>query len=96
MIGLVSIFFCSRYSASSCFVKGAGKLVYTVENHLNIKPGETTEDREYSLEVVRCIGACGLAPVMMVDEVTHGQVKASKMVKIIESYRDAPAEKPGT
>ncbi len=81
---------------TACFVKGAGKLVYAVENYLNIKPGETTEDREYSLEVVRCIGACGLAPVIMIDEVTHGQVKASKMVKIIESYRDAPAEKPGT
>ena len=81
---------------TACFVKGAGKLVDSVENHLNIKPGETTEDREYSLEVVRCIGACGLAPVIMIDETTHGQVKASKMVKIIESYRDAPAEESGT
>ena len=49
--------------------------------------GETTEDREYSLDVVRCLGACGLAPVVVIDEDTHGQVEPSKVVEIVESYR---------
>jgi NADH:ubiquinone oxidoreductase subunit E len=49
--------------------------------------GETTEDREYSLEIVRCIGACGLAPVMVVDEDTHGMVDPSEIVEIVENVR---------
>ena len=74
---------------TACFVKGSGKLLETLEGHLGVTMGETTDDREYSLEVVRCIGACGLAPVIMVDETTHGQVKQGKVVSIVESYRGA-------
>jgi NADH:ubiquinone oxidoreductase subunit E len=58
-----------------------------VEEHLKISIGETTEDREYSLEVVRCLGACGLAPVMVIDDVTHGQLDPKEIVDIVESYR---------
>ncbi len=72
---------------TACFVKGARKLFDTLERHLNVSIGETTEDREYSLEVVRCLGACGLAPVMVIDETTYGQVDPSKIVEIVESYR---------
>jgi predicted molibdopterin-dependent oxidoreductase YjgC/NADH:ubiquinone oxidoreductase subunit E len=72
---------------TACFVKGARKLLDTLERHLNISVGETTEDREYSLEVVRCLGACGLAPVMVIDENTHGRLDPSEVVKIAESYR---------
>ncbi len=77
---------------TACFVKGSGKLLETLEGHLGVTMGETTEDREYSLEVVRCIGACGLAPVIMVDETTHGQVKQGKVVSIVESYRGSGAQ----
>jgi formate dehydrogenase major subunit len=72
---------------TACFVKGSGKLLDMLHRHLKVDVGETTEDREYSLDVVRCIGACGLAPVMVVDEETYGQVDPSKIIGIVESVR---------
>ena len=72
---------------TACFVKGSALLVENVEEHLKVSIGETTEDREYSLEVVRCLGACGLAPVIVVDDVTHGQLDPKEIVDIVESYR---------
>ena len=72
---------------TACFVKGSGKLLDTLTRHLKVSVGETTEDKEYSLEVVRCIGACGLAPVMVVDEETHGMVDPSEIVEIVEDVR---------
>lgn len=55
---------------------------------LSLKPGECTEDRQFSLDVVRCLGACGLAPVMVVDEDTHKQVKEAKLDQILEKYQE--------
>jgi len=72
---------------TACFVKGSGKLLDTLSRHLKVSVGETTEDKEYSLEVVRCVGACGLAPVMVIDEETHGQVDPSEIIGIVESVR---------
>ncbi|MCF8146441.1 MAG: molybdopterin-dependent oxidoreductase [Deltaproteobacteria bacterium] len=72
---------------TACFVKGSGKLLDVLHRHLKVDVGETTEDREYSLEVVRCIGACGLAPVMVIDEETHGQVDPSKIIGLVEAVR---------
>ena len=72
---------------TACFVKGSGKLLDTLSRHLEVNIGETTEDREYSLEVVRCIGACGLAPVMVIDEETYGMVDPSEIVEIVEDVR---------
>ncbi|MBW1734457.1 MAG: molybdopterin-dependent oxidoreductase [Deltaproteobacteria bacterium] len=72
---------------TACFVKGSGKLLDTLSRHLQVDVGETTDDREYSLEVVRCIGACGLAPVMVIDEETHGMVDPSEVVGIVEQVR---------
>jgi predicted molibdopterin-dependent oxidoreductase YjgC/NADH:ubiquinone oxidoreductase subunit E len=77
---------------TACFVKGSARLMETLQQHLKIQVGETTEDREYSLDVVRCLGACGLAPVMVIDEETHGQVDPKKIVEIVESYRGAEDE----
>lgn len=75
---------------TACFVKGSGQLLDILDRHLKVEVGGTTDDREYSLEVVRCVGACGLAPVMVVDEATHGQVESKKIVEIVESYRGGP------
>ncbi|MBW1786245.1 MAG: molybdopterin-dependent oxidoreductase [Deltaproteobacteria bacterium] len=80
---------------TACFVKGAGKMLEKLEQHLRIGVGETTEDREFSLDIVRCLGACGLAPVMVVDEVTHGMLDASEVVDIVESYREAAEAEEG-
>ena len=72
---------------TACFVKGSGNLLDILDRHLKVEVGGTTDDREYSFEVVRCIGACGLAPVMVVDETTYGQVDPKEIVDIVESYR---------
>ncbi len=72
---------------TACFVKGSGKLLDILHRHLHVDVGQTTDDREYSLEVVRCVGACGLAPVMVVDNETHGQMDPSKIIGIVESVR---------
>jgi predicted molibdopterin-dependent oxidoreductase YjgC/NADH:ubiquinone oxidoreductase subunit E len=72
---------------TACFVKGSARIMETLERHLKIGVGETTADREYSLDVVRCLGACGLAPVMVIDEDTHGQVDPKEVVDIVEGYR---------
>jgi formate dehydrogenase major subunit len=73
---------------TACFVNGSGKILETIQRHLKVDVGETTDDREYSLDVVRCIGACGLAPTMVVDDITHGQVDPSKVVELVEGYRN--------
>jgi predicted molibdopterin-dependent oxidoreductase YjgC/NADH:ubiquinone oxidoreductase subunit E len=77
---------------TACFVKGSAKLLEQLQRHLKVDTGATTVDREFSLDVVRCLGACGLAPVMVIDNVTHGQLAASDIVGIVESYRGVPKE----
>jgi len=72
---------------TACFVKGSAKVIDNLELHLKVKVGETTRDREFSLDVVRCLGACGLAPVMVVDETTYGQLNPKEVVAIVEKYR---------
>ncbi len=57
-----------------------------IRNTYDIKEGETTPDRRFSLEAVRCVGACGLAPVVMVNEDIHGIVSADKIIDVIEEY----------
>lgn len=71
---------------TACYVRGAKRNLDTLTQNLGIGPGETTEDRRFSLEVIRCLGACGLAPVMMVDEDTYGQVKPSRISEILNIY----------
>jgi NADH:ubiquinone oxidoreductase subunit E len=53
---------------------------------LHIEAGQTTEDRRFSIETIRCLGACGLAPVIVVDEDTHKQVKERKVREILQRY----------
>ena len=73
---------------TACHVRGAKRNIEHLIQALNVKPGECTEDREFSLEVVRCLGACGLAPVMLVDEDTHKQVKEAKLDQILRKHED--------
>jgi NADH:ubiquinone oxidoreductase subunit E len=54
---------------------------------IGIKIGETTEDRRFSMGVQRCLGACGLAPVIMIDKDVHGRISAKKLDKILEQYK---------
>ena len=58
-----------------------------VKQHLDVEEGETTPDLEYTLETVACIGACGMAPVIMVNEGTYGSLTVQKTDEVIEKYQ---------
>ena len=71
---------------TGCFVKGSPRLLDQLERKLGITHGQTTEDMLFTLEVVRCIGCCALAPAVRVGEATFGRVTPSQVSKIIDSY----------
>jgi NADH:ubiquinone oxidoreductase subunit E len=71
---------------TACYVQGSSKIIFNIENGLNIKVGQTTEDRMFTLQEVRCLGACGLAPVIMVNEDTYGMVKPDKVMDLLNKY----------
>lgn len=73
-------------TGTACYVKGIKETLNRIDGHFHLKEGGTTEDRRFSLEGVRCLGACGLAPVMVVDKEVHGAVSADKVVQILEKY----------
>jgi len=74
---------------TACHVKGAGRLMRAVGRELGIRKGETTEDMKFTLEAVRCLGCCGLSPVMMVGEDLYGHVTESKVAGILSAYSSA-------
>ena len=71
---------------TACYVKGIKEVLSRVKNAFKLEEGGTTEDRRFSLEGVRCLGACGLAPVMVVDSDTHGAVSSDTILDILEKY----------
>ena len=71
---------------TACYVKGIKEVLDRISNEYKVEEGETTEDRRFSLEAVRCLGACGLAPVMVINQDTHGDVKADGVLKILDRY----------
>lgn len=71
---------------TACYVRGSQEVLDKAERELGIKVGGTTDDRRYSLDVVRCIGACGLAPAMLVDNDVYGRVKSTNVMDVIEKY----------
>jgi NADH:ubiquinone oxidoreductase subunit E len=72
---------------TACYVRGAQKLLENISKILGIDPGGCTNDRQFSLETVRCLGACGLAPVVMVDNDTYGQMKPAKLEGMLTKYK---------
>ena len=72
---------------TACYVRGGKRIIERLEDILGIGVGETTEDRQFSIHVTRCVGACGLAPVMVIDEDVHKQVNPDKIEKILSQYR---------
>lgn len=71
---------------TACHVKGAKRITDKVEEILKVAPGETTEDRIFTYEQVACIGACGMAPVMMIDDRTFGDLDPEKAEKSVSEY----------
>ncbi len=74
---------------TACYVKGADKVLEAVEKKLGIKSGECTEDGMFSLDSTRCIGACGLAPVMMINDEVYGKMTPEQVDGIIDKYAKA-------
>ena len=71
---------------TACYVRGGKTIAKNMEKLLGIKEGETTPDRMFTYETVRCLGACGLGPVVVVDEDIHGRVKPDKLKDILQQY----------
>ena len=80
---------CAVCTGTACHVRGAQSILGELERQLDIKSGETTEDMEFTLESVNCLGACALGPVAVVDGEYHGQMNAGKAKKMITKYKTA-------
>ena len=73
---------------TACYVRGGKKLIGALEERLGIKLGETTPDRLFTFEVARCIGSCGLAPAMMIDDQVYKQVNVNRLNGILAHYAE--------
>ena len=69
---------------TACHIKGADLILEQLETGLGLKPGETSEDMKYTVEVVNCVGACAMAPVMIVNNKYHGDVRCDRVLKLVK------------
>ena len=74
---------------TACHVRGVSRILDEVQKQLGIKPGETTDDLEYSLETIACFGSCALAPVMVVDDNVYGRMTPTKAKEILGDTKEA-------
>lgn len=72
---------------TACYVKGAQDILERFANVLDVEVGKTTKDGKFTLEAARCLGACGLAPVLMVDDKVFGRLIPDDVIRIIEEYK---------
>ena len=72
---------------TACHVRGGVSILSEVEKQLGIKPGETTDDLEYSLEVIACFGSCALAPVVVVDKTVYGKMTPTKVGHVLDESK---------
>jgi len=72
---------------TACYIKGADRILNTIKEELNVEIGDTSEDRLFTLQEARCLGACGLAPVIMIDDTIYGNLTPKKTLEIIKNYR---------
>ena len=71
---------------TACYVKGIGEVLNRLQGAFKLEPGKMSPDRRFSLEVVRCLGACGLAPAVVVDTDTHGGMTPERIVDVLNRY----------
>ncbi|MFA5115032.1 MAG: NAD(P)H-dependent oxidoreductase subunit E [Candidatus Omnitrophota bacterium] len=71
---------------TACYLKGAPQILEEIKNILSIHEGQVTKDGLFQLDLVRCLGCCGLAPVMMIDDKVYGKVKKSEVMEILSRY----------
>ncbi len=79
---------------TACFVKGAGRVLDRLKELLGVDVGQTTADRLFSIDIARCVGACALAPVMIVDDKVYAEVKPDQVAKILAEYGFAGKKAP--
>lgn len=72
---------------TACHVRGATKVIETMEKALGIRAGETTPDYNFTLEVVYCLGSCGLSPVAVIDDRVVGRLVPQRLLQIVEEYK---------
>jgi len=72
---------------TACHVRGGARILREVEKRLGVKPGETTDDLEYSLETIACFGSCALAPVTVIDKNVYGRMTTTKVGQILEETK---------
>jgi NADH:ubiquinone oxidoreductase subunit E len=72
---------------TACHVRGGAKVLAEFQKLEGIGPGETTEDRVFSLEVVRCLGCCGISPVIMINDDTYARMTPAKLPEVLRKYR---------
>jgi len=71
---------------TACYVKGGKRIVENIQKELKIAPGQTTPDRKYSLQINRCLGACGIAPIVVINDKVYQKVEPKKIMDIIYSH----------
>jgi NADH-quinone oxidoreductase subunit E len=71
---------------TACYLKGAPEILKEIKNILSVEEGKSTKDNNFHLDVVRCLGCCGLAPVMTIDGKVYGKVKKQEIVEILSKY----------
>lgn len=71
---------------TACYVRGGKRVLESVTKHADCGVGETSEDQRYSVDIVRCLGACGLSPVMTVDDKVYERVKPTKVAGLLDKY----------
>jgi len=81
----------SACMGTACYLKGAPAIVDALKNTLGIDPGETTPDRNFHVQTVRCLGCCGLAPVMTVGAKVYGKVNPQSIAGIVSEYKEVHA-----
>ncbi len=72
---------------TACYVRGTKHIIKKLKDEIGLEVGQTSEDRRFTLQAVRCLGACGLAPAVVIDEDTHGGVKPDKVADILSHYQ---------
>lgn len=72
---------------TACYVKGSQKILDRAKERLKIEPGEVTEDGKFSIDEVRCVGACGLAPVFMVNDEVYGNATVQQFDKVLDELQ---------
>jgi len=75
-------------TGTACYVRGVEKVIDELKEELGIEVGEVTPDGKFSLDCLRCVGACGLAPVMLINDKVYGRIDPKEVIGILDSYQD--------